>query len=77
MGRVATAVDIIDHFLNLLMYNVHRKFTRLSVSIVLAKNFTRETGTVEKICFNSFLVASLTCFIVRQKQGRALPHYEL
>ena len=45
MGRVATAVDIIDHLLNLLMYNVHRKFTRLSVSIVLAKNFTGETGT--------------------------------
>ena len=31
------------------MYNVHRKFAILSVSIVLAKNFTGETGSVEKI----------------------------
>ena len=30
-------------------YNVHRKFSRLSVSIILAKNFTRGTGTVEKM----------------------------
>ena len=28
--------------------DVHRKFSRLSVSIVLAKNFTGETGTVQK-----------------------------
>ena len=54
--RVATAVDIIDHLLNLSMYNEHRKFTRLlSVSIVLATNFTGETGTVEKIKIGRFV----------------------
>ena len=40
---------IIDHLFNLSLYNVQRKFSRLSVSIALAKNFTGETGTVEKI----------------------------
>ena len=30
------------------MYNVHSKFSRLSVTIALAKNFTGEIGTVEK-----------------------------
>ena len=34
---------------NLTLYNGQGKFSRLSLSIVLAKNFTGETGTVEKI----------------------------
>ena len=40
-----TFVSFFPFFLHL----SHRKFSRLSVSVVLAKNFTGETGTVEKI----------------------------